>query len=46
MLSLAGAQLGSRADRLPEALSRKLSLEGRPGFTPWNAAQTHAIRST
>jgi rhamnosyltransferase len=46
MLSLAGAQLGSRADRLPEALSRRLSLEGRPGFSPWRGAQAPAIDPT
>ena len=30
---LAGAMLGSRADRLPPALRRRLSIERRPGFT-------------
>jgi GT2 family glycosyltransferase len=30
----AGAQLGSRADRLAPAARRRLSLEGRAGFTP------------
>jgi rhamnosyltransferase len=30
----AGAVLGSRADRLPAALRRHLSREGRPGFDP------------
>jgi len=33
-LSRAGALLGSRADRLPGALTRRLSLEGRAGFAP------------
>ena len=31
---LAGALLGSRADRLPPAVRRRLSLEGRAGFAP------------
>jgi rhamnosyltransferase len=31
---LAGAMLGSRADRLPSLIRRKLSLEGRAGFAP------------
>jgi rhamnosyltransferase len=30
----AGALLGSRADRLPPAVRRRLSLEGRAGFAP------------
>lgn len=33
-LRIAGQTLGSRADRLPEGLSRRLSLEGRGGFDP------------
>jgi GT2 family glycosyltransferase len=38
-LGLVGAILGSRADRLPPAVSRTLSLEGRPGWSParWEA---------
>jgi GT2 family glycosyltransferase len=32
VLRLAGAVLGSRAERLPPGLRRRLSLEGRPGF--------------
>jgi len=31
---LAGAQLGSHADRLPARVRRRLSLEGRAGFAP------------
>jgi rhamnosyltransferase len=34
LLSLAGAVLGSRADRLPAAARRRLSLEGRGSFVP------------
>jgi GT2 family glycosyltransferase len=34
MLRLIGAVLGSRADRLPPGLRRRLSLEGRVGFAP------------
>jgi rhamnosyltransferase len=34
LASLCGALLGSRADRLPAALRRRLSLEGRAGFSP------------
>jgi rhamnosyltransferase len=34
LVSLAGALLGSRADRLPPAVRRRLSLEGRAGFMP------------
>jgi GT2 family glycosyltransferase len=34
VLRLAGALLGSRADRLPPAARRRLSLEGRAGFAP------------
>ncbi len=34
MLRLAGAVLGSRADRLPPELRRRLSLERRAGFAP------------
>ncbi len=34
VVRLAGALLGSRADRLPAALCRRLSLEGRAGFEP------------
>jgi rhamnosyltransferase len=33
LLCRAGALLGSRADRLPAAIARGLSLEGRAGFT-------------
>jgi glycosyltransferase involved in cell wall biosynthesis len=33
-LRAAGAALGSRADRLPSALRRRCSLEGRAGFDP------------
>jgi rhamnosyltransferase len=34
LLSRAGALLGSRADRLPAQARRRLSLEGRAGFSP------------
>jgi GT2 family glycosyltransferase len=34
VLRLTGALLGSRADRLPAAARRRLSLERRPGFAP------------
>jgi GT2 family glycosyltransferase len=34
LASLCGALLGSRADRLPAAVRRRLSLEGRAGFAP------------
>jgi GT2 family glycosyltransferase len=34
VLRLTGALLGSRADRLPPAVRRRLSLEGRAGFAP------------
>ncbi len=34
VLRLTGAVLGSRADRLPPGLRRRLSLEGRGGFVP------------
>jgi GT2 family glycosyltransferase len=34
LASLAGALLGSRADRIPAPLRRRLSLEGRAGFAP------------
>lgn len=33
-VSRAGALLGSRANRLPASVRRRLSLEGRAGFTP------------
>ena len=35
-IQLTGAALGSRADRVPAALRGRLSLERRPGFTPWS----------
>jgi glycosyltransferase involved in cell wall biosynthesis len=38
-LARAGALLGSRADRLPPALTRRLSLEGRAGCTPLNTGR-------
>jgi rhamnosyltransferase len=34
LASLAGALLGWRADRIPPSLQRRLSLEGRAGFSP------------
>ena len=34
VVCLAGALLGSRADRLPAGVRRRLSLEGRAGFAP------------
>jgi glycosyltransferase involved in cell wall biosynthesis len=37
---LAGALLGSHADRLPAGASGRLSLEGRSGFVPVNIDQT------
>jgi rhamnosyltransferase len=39
LVSLCGALLGSRADRLPAAVRRRLSLEGRAGFTPLAPSQ-------
>ncbi len=36
VVRLAGAQLGSRADRLPAGARRRLSLEGRSSFEPLN----------
>jgi rhamnosyltransferase len=38
LASLCGALLGSRSDKLPAAVRRMLSLEGRAGFTPLQAA--------
>jgi GT2 family glycosyltransferase len=38
LASLCGALLGSRADRLPSVVRRRLSLEGRAGFTPLQAS--------
>jgi rhamnosyltransferase len=38
-LHLAGAVLGSRADRLPRSVRRRLSLERRAGFDPIDRAQ-------
>jgi GT2 family glycosyltransferase len=40
MLRLTGAVLGSRADRLPPGLRRRLSLEGRADFAPLDLDQT------
>jgi GT2 family glycosyltransferase len=37
-LHLGGAILGSRADRLPARIRRRISLEGRAGFTPLGEA--------
>jgi glycosyltransferase involved in cell wall biosynthesis len=34
-IRMAGSVIGTRADRLPEALRRRLSLEGRSTFTPY-----------
>jgi GT2 family glycosyltransferase len=39
LASLCGALLGSRADRFPPALQRRLSLEGRAGFAPLEQAR-------
>jgi glycosyltransferase involved in cell wall biosynthesis len=50
VVSLAGALLGSHADRLPAAARRRLSLEGRAGFAPLhldadlNPTETHSQR--
>jgi glycosyltransferase involved in cell wall biosynthesis len=41
-LHLAGAILGSRADRLPDRVRRRISLERRAGFAPLGAALTAA----
>ncbi|HWF33208.1 MAG TPA: glycosyltransferase [Solirubrobacteraceae bacterium] len=38
LASLLGALLGSRADRVPAGLRRRLSLEGRAGFAPLEQA--------
>jgi rhamnosyltransferase len=38
LASLCGALLGSRADRFPPALQRRLSLEGRAAFAPFEQA--------
>jgi GT2 family glycosyltransferase len=38
LASLCGALLGSRADRFPPALQRRLSLEGRAAFAPLEQA--------
>ena len=47
-LSLLGSRLGSRADRLPAGLRRRLSLERRASFEPldWDAATTPGQRCT
>jgi glycosyltransferase involved in cell wall biosynthesis len=48
LVSRAGALLGSRADRLPASVRRRLSLEGRAGFAPldldppWQPLAGHA----
>jgi GT2 family glycosyltransferase len=42
----AGALLGSRADRLPSAARRQLSLEGRAGFAPLDLDGTERMPPT
>jgi glycosyltransferase involved in cell wall biosynthesis len=44
LLCRAGALLGSRADRLPPRARRRLSLEGRAGFSPLQAQDEHGGR--
>jgi glycosyltransferase involved in cell wall biosynthesis len=44
MLRLAGAVLGSRADRLPPGLRQRLSLERRAGFAPIDLDSTSSTR--
>jgi rhamnosyltransferase len=39
-IRMAGAILGSRADRLPPAVRRRLSLEGRETFVPYDVPQS------
>jgi len=39
LVCLAGALLGSRADRLPAGARRRLSLEGRAGFQPLSPSE-------
>ncbi len=45
VVRLAGALLGSRADRLPPAVRRRLSLEGRAGFAPLGLDGEQALPS-
>ncbi|HTZ87501.1 MAG TPA: glycosyltransferase family 2 protein [Solirubrobacteraceae bacterium] len=44
LMSLTGALLGSRAERLPRSLRRRLSLERRDGFAPLGLDQERAGR--
>jgi glycosyltransferase involved in cell wall biosynthesis len=44
-IRMAGAIIGSRADRLPAALRRWLSLEGRGSFTPYEVPASPLLRS-
>jgi hypothetical protein len=43
--SLAGALLGSRANRIPPALRRRLSLERRGGFAPLGADRPASVEA-
>ncbi len=42
---MAGAILGTRADRLPAPVRRRLSLEGRDTFTPYPVPQSRLLAS-
>jgi hypothetical protein len=44
-IRLTGAFLGSRADRLPAGARRRLSLEGRAGFSPLDLDRSPARQS-
>ncbi len=44
LASVCGALLGSRADRIPPPLRRRLSLEGRAGFAPLDVADAGPVR--
>jgi GT2 family glycosyltransferase len=46
VVRLAGALLGSNADRLPEGTRRRLSLEGRASFLPVSLDPSHRTTST
>jgi glycosyltransferase involved in cell wall biosynthesis len=39
-IRMAGSIVGTRADRVPESLRRRLSLEGRAGFTPYEVPES------
>jgi glycosyltransferase involved in cell wall biosynthesis len=44
LASLCGALLGSRADRIPPSLRRRLSLEGRSGFAALDVGSSGRVR--